>query len=156
MKRSDVTPELNAAAFEFLFWFSRFEFALKKHGYLKSTDTGKKAEPNWDAFVKRNRGKYVLSAAAADLVNARPRQQVVAGSAQLAWQELPFAATEYDLQKVTLLLRLVRNNLFHGGRPADPNWDDPQKTIALLETGRTALQELAAFGNFKDDYDRQR
>ena len=155
MKRNDVTPELQAAAFEFLFWFSRFEYALKKNGYLKSTDTGKKAEPNWDGFVKRNRGKYVLTPAAAGLINARPRQQWVATNAQLTWQELPFATTEFDLQKVTLLLRLVRNHLFHGGKPADPSWDDPQRTIALLEICQAVLNELATFARFNDDYERQ-
>lgn len=154
MKRSDITPDLQLAAFEFLFRFSRFEYALKNAGYLKSTDTGKKAEPNWDAFVKRNRTRYALSSTASALIAARPRQQVVAGNAQMSWQELQFAATEYDLQKVTLLLRLVRNNLFHGGKPADPRWDDPQKTAALLETCQAVLNELAVFANFNDAYER--
>lgn len=154
MKHSDISPDLNAAAFDFLFWFSRFEYALKKHGYLKSTDTGKKAEPNWDMFVKRNRNKYLPSPAALALARARPRQQVVAANAQLGWQELQFAETEFELQKATLLLRLVRNNLFHGGKPVDGNWDDPQKLIALLGTSRTVLDELAGFAGFKGDYER--
>ena len=154
MKRSDVTPDLNAAAFDFVFWFSRFEYALKKHGYLKSTDTGKKAEPNWDMFVKRNRNKFTPSAAALGLIKAKPKQQVVASNAQLGWQELQFAETEFDLQKVTLLLRLVRNNLFHGGKPGDNTWDDPQKLITLLDTSHKALDELAEFAGFKNDYNR--
>ena len=154
MKHSAVTPELNAAAFAFQFWFSRFEYALKKHGYLKSTDTGKKAEPNWDMFVKRNRNKYTPSPAAIALIKAKPKQQVVAFNAQLGWQELQFAETEFDLQKVTLLLRLVRNNLFHGGKPGDSSWDDPQKLVPLLQTSRSALDELVAFAGFKGDYER--
>ena len=154
MKYSDIAPELNAAAFDFLFWFSRFEYGLKKHGYLKSTDSGKKAEPNWDLFDRRNRAKYVPSAAAMALIKARPKQQVVAANASLAWQELQFAETEFDLQKVTLLLRLVRNNLFHGGKPGDSSWDDPLKLAALLGTSRLVVDELAAFAGFKADYDR--
>lgn len=154
MKRNDITPELNAAAFEFLFAFSRFEYGLKKNGYLKSADTGKKAEPNWDMFVKRNRNKYVPSNAAQALVRARPKQQVVTGKEQLGWQELQFAENEYELQKVTLLLRLVRNNLFHGGKPADAHWDDAQKVIPLLQTSQTVLEELAVFGGFQADYAR--
>lgn len=150
MKRSDLTPELASAAMEFLFWFSRFEFALKKAGCLKSADPGKKAEPNWDMFVKRNRAKYEPSAAARALLNARPRQQVTAAGGQLAWQDLQFAATEFELQKVTLLLRLVRNNLFHGGKPADAAWDDADKTAALLDAARLTLDDLAKFGGLKD------
>lgn len=150
MKRSDVTPELAAAAMEFLFWFSRFEFALKKAGCLKSTDAGKKAEPNWDMFVKRNRATYEPTAAARALISARPKQQVVASGGQLGWQELQFAATEFELQKVTLLLRLVRNNLFHGGRPADAAWDDADRTAALLDAARLTLDDLARSGGLKD------
>jgi hypothetical protein len=155
MKRSDLTPELAAAALEFLFRFSRFEFALKKAGYLKSSDAGKKAEPNWDMFVKRNRARYEASAAARALVEARPRQQVVMPKAQLGWQDLQFAATEFELQKVTLLLRLVRNNLFHGGQPADAAWDDADRTATLLDTARLVLDDLAKFGGLKD-YERSR
>ena len=154
MKRSDITPDLNAAAFDFLFWFSRFEYALKKNGYLKSSDAGKKAEPNWDMFVKRNRNKYTPSKAALALIKARPRQQVVTANAQLGWQELQFAETEFELQKVTLLLRLVRNHLFQGGKPADSGWDDPQKLVPLLNTGRAALDELAAGAGLNADYER--
>ncbi len=150
MKRNDITPKLAEAALEFLFWFSRFEFALKQGGYLKSSDAGKKAEPNWDMFVKRNRARYEPSSAARALLLARPRQQVVMGKGQLAWQELQFAATEFELQKVTLLLRLVRNNVFHGGKPADPGWDDAERTAALLDTARLVLDDLASFGDLKD------
>ena len=154
MKRSDATPELDTAAFDFLFRFSRFESALKQHGYLKSTDAGKKAEPNWDLFVKRNRNKYTPSPAVIALIRARPHQQVVAANAQLAWQELKFAETEFELQKATLLLRLVRNNLFHGGKPGDSHWDDPLQLVPLLETSCAALDELAAFAGFNRAYDR--
>ena len=154
MQRSDATPEADATALDFLYRFSRFEYALKQHGYLKSTDTGKKAEPNWDLFVKRNRNKYAPSPAALALIRARPHQQVVAANARLAWQELKFAETEFELQKVTLLLRLVRNNLFHGGKPGDSHWDDPLPWISLLETGSAALDELASFAGFNRAYDR--
>lgn len=153
MQRNALTAELAAAALDFMFWFSRFEFALKKAGYLKSSDAGKKAEPNWDMFVKKNRARYETSAAARALVQARPRQQVVMPKGQLAWQDLQFAATEFDLQKVTLLLRLVRNNLFHGGNPADPAWDDVDRLATLLDTSRQVLDDLAQFGGFKD-YER--
>lgn len=155
MKRSDITPELAAAALEFLFWFSRFEYALKRSGCLKSSDAGKKAEPNWDMFVKKNRARYEPTAAARALVAARPRQQVVLANAQLAWQDLQFAATEFELQKVTLLLRLVRNNLFHGGNPGDPAWDDADRTAMLLDTARLVLDDLAKFAGLKD-YERGR
>lgn len=154
MKRSEITPQLQDAAFDFFFWFSRFEFCLKQHAYLKSDDPGKKAESNWDKFVKRNRNAYVPSPSARALIDAKPRQQVVAANAGLGWKELQFEANEYDLQKVTLLLRLVRNNLFHGGKHGEPGWDDPERTLQLLNQCRVVLDELAALGKFGADYQR--
>jgi hypothetical protein len=154
MQRSGITPQLNEAAFDFFYRFSRFEFCLKQHSYLKSTDTGKKAEANWDRFVKKYRNAYVLTPGARALIDAKPRQQVVAANAGLGWKELQFEANEYDLQKVTLLLRLVRNNLFHGGKHGDPGWDDPQRTLELLGQCRVVLDELAELGGFTADYQR--
>jgi hypothetical protein len=154
MKRTEITPSLQDAAFDFLFWFSRFEFGLKEKQFLKSTDAGKKAEPNWDKFVKKHRNGYAPGPGARALIAARPRQQVVAANAGLGWKELQFEANEFELQKVTLLLRLLRNNLFHGGRHGDPQWDDPESTMRLLGQGRLALDELAELGGFGSDYRR--
>lgn len=154
MKRSEITPPLQDAAFDFLFWFSRFEFGLKEKQFLKSTDAGKKAEPNWDRFVKKHRNGYAAGPGARALIADRPRQQVVAANAGLAWKELQFEANEFELQKVTLLLRLLRNNLFHGGRQGDTHWDDPDSTVRLLGHGLAALDELAELGGFGNDYRR--
>ena len=154
MKRTEITPSLQDAAFDFLFWFSRFEFGLKEKQFLKSTDAGKKAEPNWDKFVKKHRNGYAPGPGARALIAARPRQQVVAANAGLGWKELQFEANEFELQKVTLLLRLVRNNLFHGGRHGDKQWDDPEGTVRLLGQAQLALDELAELGGFGNDYRR--
>ena len=67
------------------------------------------------------------------------RLRVVAANAGLAWKELQFEANEFELQKVTLLLRLVRNNLFHGGKHGDKHWDDPESTVRLLKQSQLAL-----------------
>ncbi|MEO8366218.1 MAG: hypothetical protein ABI538_08430 [Pseudoxanthomonas sp.] len=152
MKRTEITPPLQDAAFDFLYWFSRFEFGLKEKQFLKSTDTGKKAEPNWDRFVKKYRNGYAAGPGARALIAARPRQQVVVANAGLAWKELQFEANEFELQKVTLLLRLVRNNLFHGGRNGDKHWDNPEETVRLLRHSKTTLDELAEMGGFGNEY----
>lgn len=153
MKKSEITPPLQEAAFDFLYWFSRFEFALKERQFLKSTDAGKKAEPNWDRFVKKHRNGYAAGPGARALLAAKPRQQVVTANG-LAWKELQFEANEFELQKITLLLRLLRNNLFHGGRLGDAQWDDPESAARLLGHGQRALDELAELGGFGNDYRR--
>lgn len=155
MNDNDLSPETSAAALAFLLRFSRFEYALKTGGYLKSSDAGKKAEPNWDMFVKRNRNRYQASPRALALLALQPRQQLVVANARLVWQPLQFAETEFELQKATLLLRLVRNNLFHGGRHDSP-WMDQAWTVQVLETGSQVLDELAAFAKLVDAYEGPR
>lgn len=152
MKRSDMTPELERAAFEFSYWFARFEFCLKEAAFLKSDRPGKKAEPNWDMFVRAKRSAYVPSADAWALLKAAPRQQVMSGNATLTWKELGFDANEHALQKVAILLRTARNNLFHGsGRDTGP-WDGVDTTARLLGHAKTVLDELAELGGFKREY----
>lgn len=152
MKRNDMTPELERVAFEFNYWFSRFEFCLKEAAFLKSDRPGKKAEPNWDMFVRAKRSAYTMSADALALVKAAPQQQVVSGKAKLAWQEIAFDANEFDLQKMAILLRTVRNNLFHGGPRGANAWDDAGNTLKLLGHGKIVLDELAELGGFKREY----
>ncbi len=77
---------------------------------------------------------------------------MVAANLGLGWKELQFEANEYDLQKITLLLRLVRNNLFHGDRRGERDWDDEQWTVRLLDHCQVVLDELAGLGKFKADY----
>jgi len=152
MKRNEITAELERAAFEFNYWFSRFEFCLKEAGFLKSDRPGKKAEPNWDMFVRAKRLQYTLSADALAVVKASPQQQVMAGNAKLAWNGISFDANEHDLQKMAILLRTVRNNLFHGGARGSNAWDDVAATVKLLGHATVALAELAELGGFKRDY----
>lgn len=154
MKRSDITPELERAAFDFHYWFARFEFCLKEGAYLKSDRPGKKAEPNWDKFVRSNRSGYAISADARALVNATPMQQVTASNSKLAWREIIFDENEYDLQKVAILLRTVRNNLFQGGKSGQNGWDDVEKTMKILAHAKVVLDELAELGGFSREYTR--
>lgn len=48
MRREEIDIELKDATFEYFFWFSRFEFALKENRYLKDHAQGAKAEPSWE------------------------------------------------------------------------------------------------------------
>jgi hypothetical protein len=152
MKRSEITPQLERAAFEFNYWFARFEFCLKEAGFLKSDRPGKKAEPNWDMFVRSKRSAYVVSANAKALVKAAPQQQVMAGNTRLVWKDISFDANEFDLQKMAILLRVVRNNLFHGGPRGTSAWDDVDATVKRLDHAKIVLDELADLGGFKGDY----
>ncbi|PLK48298.1 hypothetical protein [Uliginosibacterium sp. TH139] len=56
MQKDTVPAELTALAFDFFYWFSRFEFALKENKYLKNHAEGATALPGWDEFVEKHIG----------------------------------------------------------------------------------------------------
>lgn len=66
--RYDETNEIRDLAFDFFYWFSRFEFALKEAGYLKNSKPGFVAEPGWDKFVSKWKADYKISEKASKLL----------------------------------------------------------------------------------------
>lgn len=150
MIRSDITPVFEQTAFEFFYAFARFEFCMKEAGYLKADKPGKKAEPNWDKFVRSNRTKYSLSTEALKLLQAGPQQQISTAHGKLAWREIEFDENEYDLQKMAILLRAARNNVFHGGKHGANGWDDVNRSMQILTHGKAVLDELAVFARFAE------
>src|SRR5690606_13905081 len=112
-------------------------------------------EPNWDKFVRSNRTRYSLSADALALLNAAPQQQISTGHGKRARREIEFDEDEYELQAVTILLRVARNNVFHGGKLGATGWDDVNLTLQILTHGKNVLDELAEFGRF-NEYTRRR
>ncbi|MGV8961720.1 MAG: hypothetical protein ACOH1V_15275 [Stenotrophomonas sp.] len=148
MIKNDITPAFEHTAFDFFYAFARFEFCMKEAGYLKSDKPGKKAEPNWDKFVRSNRTRYTLSAEALALLNAAPQQQISTAPGKLAWREIEFDENEYELQAVAIVLRAARNNLFHGGKHGANAWDDVNRTMQILTHGKAVLDELAEFAKF--------
>lgn len=152
MRKVDVAPDLSALAFDFFYWFSRFEFALKEHKYLKSHTAGANADPGWGEFVKKWEGKYSTSAEAIALMTAKPEQQIVAANHDLEWKTVDLTACKSDLARVVRLLKTVRNNLFHGGKHGGAGWDDPKRTEMLLSYGRAVLDQLASLASLDADY----
>jgi hypothetical protein len=122
--------------------FARFEHALKACGYLQPRDNGA-AEAHWDAFAKASgdngawadRVVPMCRPALALLKNYPPRRQIV-DNGQLRWEPQEAGPEPTDAIRVLVLVRRVRNNLFHGGKsPIDPARDEPllQACVAILE-----------------------
>lgn len=154
MRRDDVGGELEALAFEFFYWFSRFEFALKENAFLASHAVGARASPGWDDFVKTWCTAFQLTPAAQELRTSAPKRQVVGANDGLQWVDEDFSGCNTELAKVVRLLKNVRNNLFHGGKHGIKDWDDPPRTIALLRSGKKVLDELADMAGLTADYTR--
>lgn len=153
MRREEIDQELRNLAFDFFYWFSRFEFALKERRFLKNGEIGARASPDWDKFVKAHRASYSLSPAATALLAEKPRRQIV-GHLEHGFEDVPFSANTADLDKVVAYAKTVRNNLFQGGKHRHERWDDRDRMRHLLGLTVTVLGELAILGGFGGDYDR--
>jgi len=151
MRHEEVDEDLRPLVFEFFFWFSRFESALKESGWLQSKAVGAPARPDWQGFVLACAENYSPSVAARQLVAANPLKQVI-GEHGLTFADVVFADRASQLERVTVLLKTVRNNLFHGGKQGGAYWDDPDRMRLLLPLSVTVLGELVTLGGLEADY----
>jgi hypothetical protein len=151
MRYDKVKDDLRPLIFDFFFWFSRFESALKENGWLQSKQAGATALTDWRQFVEAYEEDYALSEIGGRLIAENPQKQIM-GNNGLTFTDLVFEHDDSQLKRVTLLLRTVRNNLFHGGKSGSHYWDDPARIQVLLPLCLTILNELAEFGDLKADY----
>lgn len=122
-------------AWKFFILFSRFEYALKRnsHYLIKNKVV---AEPNWDKFGSEQKDAFCARLSSSpDLLRALeyflsqpPRKQLVENSV-MVWSEPQFHnGKDPVFTWLLLMIRHVRNNLFHGGKfplvpIADPSRD---------------------------------
>ncbi len=154
MRKQELSNELTARAFDFFYWFSRFEFTLKENGYLEDHAPGARAAPGWNEFVQTWQNKYTPSNEGIQLLEVRLRQQIVGEHGQLEWKAANLPGTHSQLAQVVRLLKTVRNNLFHGGKHGSDGWDDPKRTEYLLTSAKAILDDLAALASLEADYTR--
>lgn len=154
MRREEITTELENASFGYFYWFSRFEFALKENGFLKSTEEGANAEPCWEGFKERYADDYTLSQDANKLLELHPKRQIVNGNQELDWRPVGIDHCNNELCKIVTMLNTVRNNLFHGGKHGDMDMDNIERNIQLLYVSKLVLDQLAEFAGFDADYTR--
>lgn len=151
---SELSSDLRELAFQFFHRFSRLEFALKEAGYLKNKNPGSWAIPDWDHFVAQWENHYCPSESAALLIEASPREQVIGDDGRsLEFREVAFEPHASALSKVVKLARVVRNNLFHGGKHDAAGWDSAGRIGLLLPLSIAVLGEWASLAGVKSDYE---
>ena len=155
MRQDEISPHLGRLAFCFFYRYSRFEFALKANGYLKSSKLGSPAEPDWREFAKKRSHDYCISAEAEELISVPPKRQIVAANKDLVWEDVDLSQHPSDLEQVIRLLQIVRNNLFHGGKVGEKGWDDSARTELLLKLSVVVLDQIAKQIDFEADYLRR-
>lgn len=151
MLHKEVSDDLWPLICDFFFWFSRFESALKENGWLQSKNVGDTAMPDWKTFADEFGDRYAPSDSAKRIIAAKPKKQIV-GNNELTFTDVTFKPKDTQLYRVTLLLKTVRNNLFHGGKHGSEYWDDPDRIKLLLPLCTTVLEELATLGGMEADY----
>ena len=115
----DPTDPDNITIANFFFVFSRIEYALNRARF--TTHQNGKAQPAWDDFADkldevgcRLDASPELKAAIKYLRSKPPKKQTVKNG-NLSWKLLE-QQNETETQWLLLLVRRVRNNLFHGGK----------------------------------------
>jgi hypothetical protein len=137
-----IAPEL---ASEFLGVFARCEYALKSAGYARGDDNGVNAK--WDAFAKdidwhfrRIKTRYFVSAVNF-LLTEPPRKQVLQGR-YLQWKSAPPNNLIPKAQQTLLMVRRVRNNLFHGAKVWSPEYGPRDRDERLIRSSLAILQRV--------------
>jgi hypothetical protein len=152
VRHEQVSQDLRELAFDFFYWFSRFEFALKESGFRKSDVVGDKAEPGWDKFIEKFHPSWKQSLAAGKLIAENPRRQII-GVHGLEFRSVGFNAGASDLERAVRLAQTVRNNLFHGGK-ANDYWDDRERMRRLLSLTIELLDDFACLAGVEEIYRR--
>jgi len=128
---------------EFFFVFSRFEYALKRAGFLKPNR--RSAEPDWDTFGDALEQKYnsdetpQLSSSVDYLLSEPPKRQIVQEDGSLGWDP-DKRGSETEIVWLLLLVRRIRNNLFHGGKYPYMPLPEPARDDRLLESSLVLLE----------------
>ena len=152
MRAENIESDLRSVTFEFFYNFSRFEFALKENGILRSDVPGNSAEPGWSKFIALHQDTFVPSQASRNIVALNPLAQKIGENTSLVWEQVFIPVNASELKLVVTLLKTTRNNLFHGGKSGAKGWDDPVRTMELLKTGIEILNELAEMAAIQGDY----
>lgn len=140
-------PVFPINAVEFFCVFSRFEFALKKGGFIRG-NPGQPAWPDWHAFSRlpeiqclfaelsrRPRVRYIIE--------NPPKTQIVRehdGRSYVEWE-----AQVGRVENIEMLIdaaRQTRNNLFHGGKTAIEPVERAERNAMLIDAANEVLQTL--------------
>lgn len=115
--RHDLKHFIKPIAIEFFATFSRFEFALKRSGYLQG-QVGGRAAPDWIRFGA-DLGepffeKMKAQSSARVFFDEPPKRLTISAGREVEFTD---QAALVNSQMLLEAIGLVRNNLFHGEKP---------------------------------------
>jgi len=136
---------------QFFLVFSRFEYALKNSGFVQAgqsrkNETAPSAEPNWNAFARSIANLFTkghntdLNQACEYFLINPPMRQVLINS-NVMWDTTEPDSSLGETERLLLLVRRVRNNLFHGGKFSNEAFEDTDRQERLLKGSLLVLKE---------------
>ena len=129
-------------ACEFLATFSRMEYALKSTKYAIGDE--KKVDPAWDRFANDIHEAFEiiaepdLVASKSYLLKRPPRKQTLVDH-KIAFVDQTIDTKQKTSQQLLLMVRTVRNNLFHGGKYLPNGEQEEGRNILLVQHALTVL-----------------
>jgi hypothetical protein len=151
-------------AWQFFVFFSRMEYALKRTPrYLKNRPN---AEANWDRFGSDHDEQFRQASSpqvmlAVEFFETNPPRKQIQVEGRMGWSEpRRREVNERQLTWLLLAIRIVRNNLFHGGKFPMIPISDPSRDRGLLVHSLTILNAVltldvdvrSAFFEHLEDY----
>jgi hypothetical protein len=134
-------PEMPAYAVEFFTLFARLEYALTREDMWQENKKTGQVSVDWTKLEKRKELDGIIGALEADpvsryLLEHPPKKQVIVDG-QPGWSLPPPPITTTD--QLSVMIRRVRNNLFHGSKGAAATERDEN----LLRACTAAIKEIA-------------
>lgn len=131
--------------FNFFIVFSRFEYALKRAGYLKFDKNG--VHPDWEKFASELKPRFKsfvtqeLEPSITYLKDNPPKKQVVKNKS-LDWNVAHDNQKQPIINLLIIYIRRIRNNLFHGGKFPMRPIEEPARNEKLLNNSLVILNRF--------------
>lgn len=137
-----VPKEQRDLVFQFFVAFMRFEYALKRAGFVSSANG--KVSANWDRFASKYSTRFTPAASpglreACNYFKMYPPRKQVLKANELDWSEPQSLSDQPFLIWLLVSVRMVRNNLFHGGKFPMMPIAEPARNPLLLCHSLTIL-----------------
>jgi len=123
--------EFNQSAFKFCICFSRFEYALKRAGYVFTPRNSTIAHASINDFISEIDGLIDINddsiKAQVDYIFNNPPNTLHSVEGRLHW--IPITPQSKSIEFLLLCMRTTRNNLFHGNKQLPGNGLDRNQRL---------------------------
>ncbi len=152
-----VPAEHQNLVFRFFLVFSRFEYALKRARFI--IVSGREIKPAWDKFSSKYNPTQKPSQIpklqeAWNYFSTHPPRKQIINAGLLDWSDPQIRTTQPELTWLLDVVRIIRNNLFHGGKFPFEVVEDPTRNSTLLHHALVVIDVCTTFDDEVNSYIR--